>query len=94
MVAASALFIFYFLALQTQQKNDSYYAVVFSKLAEMFEGKDLADVTDYAVHVMKSATASQGLYIAFIGDHKASQSLNISKAQAEFSCLNLRRRSV
>lgn len=55
----------------------------FSKLAKMVMSQDMASVTDYAVEVIKNATASQGIYVAFTDGNSLSQSLHITRAQAQ-----------
>lgn len=57
--------------------------LTFSKLAKMLGSNDMAGVTDYAVNAVKTATASQGIHIAFAGDKAGGQSLNISGEEAQ-----------
>ncbi len=55
----------------------------FSKLSKMFSSQGLADVTEYAMEVIRKATASQGAHIAFTVNNSVSQSLNITQAEAQ-----------
>lgn len=57
--------------------------ITFSKLAKMLGSNDMAYVTDYAVNAVKTATASQGIHIAFTGDKAGGQSLNITGEEAQ-----------